>query len=61
MKLALSLLFGIRPPRAAFEGSAGERRVYESACSRWRAAGYYIRNERFLDRTLGAKVSRRTV
>jgi hypothetical protein len=59
MKLALALLFGIRPPRASFEGSAGERRVYESACARWRAAGYSVRNERFIDRTLGAKVSRR--
>jgi hypothetical protein len=61
MKLALALLFGIRPPRASFEGSAGERRVYESACARWRAAGYSVRNERFIDRTLGAKVSRRAV
>ena len=59
MKFALALLFGIRPPRASFEGSAGERRVYESACARWRAAGYSVRNERFIDRTLGAKVSRR--
>jgi hypothetical protein len=59
VKFALALLFGIRPPRASFEGSAGERRVYESACARWRAAGYSVRNERFIDRTLGAKVSRR--
>ena len=59
MKLALALLFGIRPPRASFEGSTGERRTYDTACRLWKSAGYYIRNERFIDRTLGAKVSRR--
>ena len=61
MKLALALLLGIRPTRASFEGSAGERRVYEGACRLWRSAGYQIRNERFLNRTFGAWVSRRTV
>jgi len=40
MKLALSLLLGLAIPRAEFQGSESEMRVYESAVRMLRAARF---------------------
>ena len=56
MREALSSWLGFTPPRAAFEGSAGEERVYAHAVAQWRAAGFYVREHRLVRPTLGARV-----
>lgn len=53
----VAAFFG-RRPSATFEGTAREERVYEIACRSWRAAGYRVKNEKFLRPTLGARVER---
>ena len=58
MREALASFLGFTPPRAAFEGSPGEERVYTAAVAQWRAAGYYLHEHRLVRPTFGARVER---
>lgn len=58
MRSLLALFLGRPVPCGEFEGTEGERRVYEYAKRQWRAAGFKVKSERLLNRTLGANVQR---
>lgn len=61
MNTAIRLFLGLPIPRGEFQGTSGEKAVYEFAVRQWRAAGFKVRAERFLSRTLGANVRRSAI
>lgn len=58
MRDTIRILLGRPIPRGEFQGTAGEKAVYEYAVRQWRAAGFKCRAEKFLTRTFGANVKR---